>query len=77
MWGEGKIQSFFRPFAGIAFGPFDGHESWGDEAIRPTEGVPVASIFKTVKVPVFERKSSPKKRLAQGEGGTWDISCDA
>ena len=77
LWGKGKIQSFFRPFAGVALGPFDGNEAAGDEAIRPTEGVPIACIFKTVKVPVFESESSPKKRLAQSEGGTWDISCDA
>ena len=41
------------PRSGVAFRPFDGDESNGVEAVRPTEGDPVASIFEAIEVPVF------------------------
>jgi hypothetical protein len=62
------------PRSGVAFRPFDGDESYGVEAVRPTEGDPVASIFKAIKVPVFEEEPTAMDGLAEGEGGARDFA---
>ena len=62
------------PRSGVAFRPFDGDESYGVEAVRPTEGDPVASIFAAIEVPVFEGESTAMEGLAEGKGGARDFA---
>jgi len=65
------------PRSGVAFRPFDSDESFGVEAVRPTEGHPIASIFETIEVPVFEGEATAMEGLAEGEGGARDFAYKA